>query len=320
MSVAVESSGLTVRFGELTAVDGLDLEVAAGTVFGFLGPNGAGKSTTIRLLLGLLEPTSGSASIGGFDVATHGDDARGCCGVLLDDDGLYDRLTAAENLELAGRIARMPSARRRTRTAELLEHIGLSDRADEQIAGWSLGMRKKLAVSRAVYARPPVVFLDEPANGLDPTARRALREDIRSLTADEQTTVFVTTHDLADAELECDVVGVMRAGRLVAQGAPDELRRRRASSTLDLTGTGFGPAVGDAIAKVPRVRSIEVVGDTMRVTLDSSDAAGAPVVAAAVSAGAALEEVRRASSSLEDVFVELTGDGDQAAAAAEDDT
>lgn len=310
MQAAVETSGLTVRFGDLAAVDGLDLQVPVGSVFGFLGPNGAGKSTTIRLLLGLLAPTSGSASICGFDVATRGDEARGCCGVLLDDDGLYDRLTAAENLELAGRIARIPVAERQARTTELLDHIGLADRADEQVAGWSLGMRKKLAVSRAVYARPPVVFLDEPTNGLDPTARRALREDIRSLTADHETTVFVTTHDLAEAQQECDTVGVMRAGRLVAHGSPDELRRRGSSATVEVSGSGLDAAVEEAISELPSVRAVERAGGVMRVQLDGTDAPAAPVVAAAVDAGACIETVTRAASTLEDVFVELTAHSD----------
>lgn len=307
MPNAVEAQGLTVRFGELTAVDGLDLEVPSGSVFGFLGPNGAGKSTTIRLLLGLLTPTSGTAAIGGYDVATEGDDARSCCGVLLDDDGLYDRLTAAENLELAGRIAGMPDGPRRERTGELLEHIGLADRADERIAGWSLGMRKKLAVSRAVFARPMVVFLDEPMNGLDPTSRRALREDISTLVADAETTVFLTTHDLADAEQECDVVGVMRDGSLVASGSPDELRRRGSSASVELTGTGLDAAVETVLCGVPHVRSVDRAEDTLTVQLDEGDAPAAPIVAAAVEAGAGIEGVRRITSSLEDVFVELTG-------------
>ena len=305
-TATIVSDGLTIAFGDLVAVDHLDLEVAQGSVYGFLGPNGAGKSTTIRLLLGLLAPTAGSASIAGHDVVTAGDAARAACGVLLDDDGLYDRLSAAENLELYGRIAGLREAERRSRAGALLEHIGLADRAREQVAGWSLGMRKKLAVARAMLAEPSVVFLDEPTNGLDPLARRALRDDIVGLARKQGTTVFVTTHDLDDAQRMCDEVGVMVEGRLIASASPDELRRRAGSSQLSLRGAGLDGAVA-ALRALPQVAEVTGSAETLDVRFTESGAAGAPVVRAAVEAGAALEEVIRADDSLEDAFVELIG-------------
>lgn len=302
----IVADGLTIAFGQLVAVDHLDLEVAEGTVYGFLGPNGAGKSTTIRLLLGLLAPTTGSASIAGHDVVTAGDAARGACGVLLDDDGLYDRLSAAQNLELFGRIAGMTRAERESRAGALLEHIGLADRAQERVAGWSLGMRKKLAVARAMLAAPPVVFLDEPTNGLDPLARRALRDDIVALARQQGTTVFLTTHDLDDAQRMCDEVGVMVEGRLIASASPDELRRRAGSSQLSLRGAGLDGAMA-ALRALPQVTEVVGTDDRVEVRLAEQGASGAPVVRGAVEAGADLEEVIRADDSLEDAFVELIG-------------
>jgi ABC-2 type transport system ATP-binding protein len=305
-AAAIVTDGLTISFGGLVAVDHLDLAVAEGSVYGFLGPNGAGKSTTIRLLLGLLAPTAGSASIAGHDVASAGDAARAACGVLLDDDGLYDRLSAAQNLELFGRIAGLAPAARQARAAALLEHIGLADRAQERVAGWSLGMRKKLAVARAMLAEPAVVFLDEPTNGLDPLARRALRDDIVGLARQQGTTVFVTTHDLDDAQRMCDEVGVMVEGRLLTSASPDELRRRAGSSQLSLRGAGLRGAMA-AVRALPQVSEVTGTDESAEVRLAQQYATGAPVVRAAVEAGADLEEVIRADDSLEDAFVELIG-------------
>ena len=305
----IVANDLSIAFGDLMAVDHLDLEIAEGTVYGFLGPNGAGKSTTIRLLLGLLEPTAGSASIAGHDVVTAGDAARAACGVLLDDDGLYDRLSAAQNLELFGRIAGLTPAARWSRAGALLEHIGLADRAQERVVGWSLGMRKKLAVARAMLAEPPVVFLDEPTNGLDPLARRALRDDIVALARQQGTTVFVTTHDLDDAQRMCDQVGVMVEGRLITSGSPDELRRRAGSSQLSLRGAGLDGAAA-ALRALPQVSDVAGTDERVEVRLATQSASGAPVVRGAVEAGAALEEVIRAEDSLEDAFVELIGGSD----------
>lgn len=302
----IVADGLSIKFGDLVAVDRLDLAVAEGTVYGFLGPNGAGKSTTIRLLLGLLAPTRGSASIAGHDVVAAGDAARAACGVLLDDDGLYDRLSAVQNLELFGRIAGLSQAERRSRAGELLHHIGLVDRAHERVSGWSLGMRKKLAVARAMLAEPPVVFLDEPTNGLDPLARRSLRDDIVALARRQGTTVFVTTHDLDDAQRMCDEVGVMVDGRLLTSGTPDELRQRAGSSRLSLRGSGLDGAI-PALRALAQVTEVRGTDEAVEVRLSEAGAPGAPVVRCAVEAGAAIEEVMRTDDSLEDAFVELIG-------------
>ncbi len=201
--VAIRMTHLTRDFKNVRAVDDLTMEVPEGVVFGFLGPNGSGKTTTINLLLGLLEPTTGSAEVLGFDTRTQADDVRNGTGALLEFAGLYERLSAADNLEFYGRVWKMPARERKERAKELLSHIGLWDRRNEKVGKWSRGMKQKLAVTRAIFHRPALVFLDEPTAGLDPVAAATLHDDIASLVSREHVSVFLTTHNLAEAEKLC---------------------------------------------------------------------------------------------------------------------
>ena len=189
-----------------------------GIVFGFLGPNGSGKTTTIRLLLGLLEPTAGQARVLGFDLRTQADEIRARTGALLEHSGLYERLSAEDNLEFYGRVCRLPANVRRKRCEELLGNLGLWDRRKEPVGTWSRGMKQKLAIARTLLHRPTLIFLDEPTAGLDPVAAAALHDDLTALVAQEGVTVFLTTHNLAEAEKLCQQVGVINQGRLIASG------------------------------------------------------------------------------------------------------
>jgi len=217
------------RFGEIRAVEDLDLEIPMGSIFGLLGPNGSGKTTTVRLLLGLLEPSSGSAQVLGYDTRSESDRIRQESGALLEHDGLYERLTAEDNLDFYGRLWRLQEPERRIRIEDLLRHIGLWDRRRERVSTWSKGMKQKLAVARALLHRPRLVFLDEPTTGLDPLAAVALREELGQLARKEGVTVFLNTHYLAEAEKLCDLVGVIRNGRLAAVGTVGEVRKGQAS-------------------------------------------------------------------------------------------
>lgn len=199
-------------FGAVKALDDLSLEVPAGIVFGFLGPNGAGKTTTIHLLLGLLEPTTGWASVLGFDSRTQAEAIRARSGALLEFAGLYERMSAQDNLDLYGRIYHMPASARQARIKELLTHLDLWERRRDQVGTWSRGMKQKLAVARALFHHPPLVFLDEPTAGFDPMAAAALRDDLASLVAREEVTVFLNTHNLTEAEKLCAQVAVIRQG------------------------------------------------------------------------------------------------------------
>jgi ABC-2 type transport system ATP-binding protein len=302
--LTIETRGLTCSFGALRAVDDMSLQVARGTIFGFLGPNGAGKTTTIRLLLGLLAPTVGSASVLGFDTRNQADAIRERSGALLEHSGIYDRLSARDNLEFYGRVWRLPPAQRAARIKELLGNMGLWERRNEIAGAWSRGMKQKLAVARALLHRPDVLFLDEPTAGLDPVAAAALHDDLAGLAAREGVTVFLTTHNLAEAEKLCSVIGVIRQGRLLVCDSPDHLRSRMSQPRIEIVGSGFSAAVLDMVRARPEV--VSAVADAGRLTIDLRDvSSAAPLVTALVGAGVQVEEVNKDRVSLEDVFMTL---------------
>ncbi|HOQ61476.1 MAG TPA: ABC transporter ATP-binding protein [Vicinamibacterales bacterium] len=302
-SAIIRTDQLTRAFGGIKAVDGLDLEVPAGVVFGFLGPNGAGKTTTIRLLLGLLEPSGGSARVLGYDTRTEAGAIRQRAGALLEHHGLYERLSAEDNLAFYARIWGLGAAERRNRVRELLESLGLWERRREAVGKWSRGMRQRLAVARALLHRPALLFLDEPTAGLDPVAASHLREQLAALVAREGVTVFLTTHNLAEADRLCQRVGVIKQGRLVAVGHPDELKARSATR-LEIRGRAFTDALVAALSRQPGVERAALMNG--RMVIDMAEAAdSSPLVAMIVGSGAAVDEVRRDKSSLEDVFLTL---------------
>ena len=305
-TLAIQAEGLVRDFGPVRALDHLSLDVPAGIVFGFLGPNGAGKTTAIRTFLGLVEPTAGSARVFGFDTHREGNRVRERAGALLEHNGVYERLTAEQNLEFAGRVWHMSAADRRSRTRELLEQFGLWDRRQDHASKFSRGMKQKLAVARAVFHRPPLVFLDEPTAGLDPVASAALRDDLASLAAGQGVTIFLTTHNLVEAERLCDVVGVIRKGRLVALGPPASLRPND-SSVVRITGTGIDQLVVELAAGVADVHSAALVDGALEVHL-SDGARPAALVAMLVERGVGIDEVRRKRESLEEAFLDLVGD------------
>jgi ABC-2 type transport system ATP-binding protein len=285
-------------------VDNLSLEVPAGTVFGFLGPNGAGKTTTIRLLLGLLEPTAGRADVLGYDSHTQGHEIRVRSGALLEHSGVYEQLSAQENLEFYGRIWRLSGSERRDRIEGLLTHLGLWARRKDSVDQWSRGMKQKLALARVLLHRPSLVFLDEPTAGLDVQSAAEVRESLASLATREGVTVFLTTHNMTEAEKLCNQVAVIREGSLVALGHPDELRAQAGGPRVEIFGQGFGDQALEALASRPEVASIERRNGHLAVFL-SQEAATAPLISLLVGAGAQVEEVRRGKASLEEVFLTL---------------
>jgi ABC-2 type transport system ATP-binding protein len=214
---------LTKRYGALTAVDGLDLEVGRGELFGFLGPNGAGKTTTIKMLVGLLRPTSGTATVGGFDLLRQPEAAKALIGYVPDTATLYERLSAREFLEFSGDLYHVERGTRDRRIAALLKLFELRDRADDFLASYSRGMRQKISLAAALLHDPQVLFLDEPTVGLDPRSARQMK-DILIDFCREGKTVFLSTHILEIAERMCTRVAIVNRGRLVANGTLTELR------------------------------------------------------------------------------------------------
>ena len=222
---AIDTNALTKRYGTTTAVDDLELSVPEDTVYGFLGPNGAGKTTTMRMLTGLAQPTSGTATVAGASI-TDRDELRSHIGYLPEEPPLYEQATAYEQLEYIAGLRDLPLQETQDRVETLFERLGLSpDDAAARIADYSKGMRQKVAYVQAVIHRPDVAFLDEPTSGLDPRAARTIRDLIRELT-DEGTTVFLSTHILPVVEELADTVGILYDGRLVAEDAPDQLTQR----------------------------------------------------------------------------------------------
>jgi ABC-2 type transport system ATP-binding protein len=305
MTTAIRTHELTRNFGALRALDNLTLDVPPGLIFGFLGPNGSGKTTTIRVLLGLIKPTAGAAQVLGFDVVREADRVRERSGALLEHTGLYERLSAEDNLDYYARIARMREPDRRARIRELLVQADLWDRRREPVGRWSRGMKQKLAVARALVHRPSLVFLDEPTAGLDPVAANAFRQDLAGMVTRDGITVFLTTHNLTEAEKLCGRVAVIRKGQLLAVGHPDELRARASSVPVaTFVGKGLDGRVAALIESRPEVASVKATDSHMDVQLHDG-AELAPLVALLVSAGAAIEEIRRPKASLEDLFLDL---------------
>jgi ABC-2 type transport system ATP-binding protein len=261
-------------------------------------------------LLGLLEATSGRARVLGLDPRTQSEQIRTRSGALLEFSGLYERLSAEDNLDFYGRVWHLSPSERQARIKELLTHFALYDRRKERVSAWSRGMKQKLAIARVLLHRPDLIFLDEPTAGLDPVAAAALRDDLEALVQREGTTVFLNTHNLPEAERLCQQVGVIREGRLSAVGSPDMLRQQTGHPQAEIIGEGFTPEVMSLLEARPDVKSAAIQNGHLFVNLRGSTKA-APIVAALVGAGVQIEEVRRGQASLEDVFLALMEESEQ---------
>lgn len=302
---AIATSGLTKRFRSRAVVDGLDLDVPRGSVFGFLGPNGSGKTTTIRMLLGLISPSAGDIRVLGERMPDRGATVLPRVGALVEGPAFAPYLSGTANLvrrDTADRYA--PGATRSARVAAALDRVGLSHAAGKHVRAYSLGMKQRLGIAGALLTDRDLLVLDEPTNGLDPQGTREVRSLVRSL-ADEGTTVFVSSHLLAEIEQVCTHAAIMRAGRLVAQGSLDELRRgsgpRVAVETPDasLAASVLGRFGLDAVA----------TGSGVEASLPEGSAPAEELAAALVGDGVRLRGFLVRSSSLEERFVELTGEG-----------
>jgi ABC-2 type transport system ATP-binding protein len=300
---AIETTHLTRTFGSLVAVDDLTLAIPAGTVFGFLGPNGAGKTTTVRLLSALIAPTRGSAAVAGYRLGEQNEAIRHTVGILTETPGLYDRLSAWDNLLFFAELYDLPAERASSQVERYLRLLDLWDRRGDKVGGFSKGMRQKLAIARALLHEPQVIFLDEPTSGLDPEAARVVLDFIKALRA-EGRTIFLTTHNLPEADELCDTIGMFRS-RLLHLGTPAQLR-------AGLFGTGTQVrVVGDAARWIETVRALPFVQEatasesTLSVRLTQPDEQNPELVRVLVEAGAAIRAVEPTSHSLEEVYLEL---------------
>ena len=310
LELAIETRGLTKRFGHHNAVDGIDLAVPRGAVFGFLGPNGSGKTTTIRMLLGLAAATDGEINVLGSRMPDRLREVLPRVGALVEGPAFYPFLSGAANLHRLDAADRHTSpASRRTRVAQALDRVGLSQAAGKKVRADSLGMKQRLGIANALLLPRQLLVLDEPTNGLDPQGTREVRSLVRSLT-DEGTTVFVSSHLLAEVEQMCTHAAVMSSGRLVAQGTLAELRGAGQASVSIQT-----PDVTDAL----RVLASLGLAAAVSTTADESGAVRAPlpdgspapemIVAALVADSVRVRGFSIEGATLEDRFVALTGEG-----------
>jgi ABC-2 type transport system ATP-binding protein len=297
---------LTRRFGDVMAVDHLTLEVYSGEVFGFLGHNGAGKTTTVRLLNGVLASSAGTARVLGMSPIEEGPQLRQHTGVLTETPSLDERLTGHENLTIYADLYGVPPGDVAERVHTLLEMFELDERADEKVGGYSKGMKQRLALARALVHRPTLLFLDEPTSGLDPVATRRVHELITRLSQEEGSTVFMCTHNMAEAQKLCDRVAVLEHGRLVALGTPAELARQVGRSQrleIEVDPQGMARAV-EILKDAPGTSGLSQDGDV--ITLQGADREAVPdLVAGLAEAGVRVYRVSPQEPALEDIYFAL---------------
>ena len=298
----IETDGLTKSYDGLTAVDGLDLTVTEGEVFGVLGPNGSGKTTTILMLLGLTEPTSGTARVLGLDPARRPLDVKARVGYLPEQVGFYEDLTARENLAYIARLNGIPRRDADARIDDALDRIGLSEAADREVKGFSRGMRQRLGLAEILVKRPDVVILDEPTLGLDPQAAIDLLETIRGL-KDEGITIMLASHLLYQVQAICDRVGLFHRGEVVLEGTVTDLARNILGGAYRISLEAEGPDLSDALRSIDGVLGVERTDDG-RYVLESEHDLRAQVAEQAVEAGGRLHGLGISEPSLDEVYAE----------------
>ena len=298
---SIEVHGLSKRFGAFTAVDDLSFDVRRGSIFGFLGANGAGKSTVIRMLCALLDPTSGTAVVGGHDIRREPEAVKASIGYMSQKFSLYGDLTVAENIAFFGGIYGLPKARLREAMPRVLEMAGLRGRERTLARDLAQGWKQRLALGCALLHRPEIVFLDEPTGGVDPVSRRAFWDLINGL-SEEGVTVFVTTHYLDEAEY-CNDLRLIHAGRLVGGGSPQELKRTTIRHPLLEVECDRVVDALELLQREPWVRELSIFGTYLHVGVEE-EAEGRKLVAGRLAAaGITVSRLDRIAPSLEDVFI-----------------
>lgn len=298
----IEVEGLEKSFRGRSVLDGISFSIEQGEVFGFLGPNGAGKTTTMRLLLGLLRPDGGRASVFGYSLSDN-DAIRHKVGVLLENNGLYERLTAYENLDYFARIYQVPD--REERITELLQFVGLSGSRDHMVGMLSTGMKRKLGIARAILHDPEILFFDEPSSGLDPEAQHMVRELILQLSRRESITVFLNSHNLDEVQRVCSRVAILHRGKIQAL---DTIQRLTAGTgiTVMLITLAHPKEIDTAIALLsenPQVQDVIREGDRVRMTLTGKSAF--PLLDRLIREGIGIEEAVKVSRTLEDIYLDV---------------
>jgi len=296
----IEVRGLTKHYDEIHAVDGIDLAIRKGEIFGLLGPNGAGKTTTISMLCTLTLPTSGAATVNGFDIRREPSRVRQSIGIVFQEQTLDTTLTARENLELHARLYAVPKPLRAPRIKELFGLMDLQGREDDVVKKYSGGMRRRLEIARGLMHRPAVLFLDEPTVGLDPQSRVKTWEYIRKTARDAGCTVVLTTHYMEEAELMCDRIAIIDHGKIISRGTPDQLKQGMGGGVVRVKGSR---ATAETLADLRFVREVSELDGWAVITVDDL-AHNLPALFQRLEN---VKEVEVRSSTLNDVFIKLTG-------------
>lgn len=299
---AIVVDQLTKAFGPFKAVDGISFEVEKSEIFGFLGPNGAGKSTTIRMLNGLLLPTSGRGSVGGFDIIQQSEQIKHHIGYMSQRFSLYEDLTAEENLTFFGGIYGLSATTLKERAEEVLSLVGLLERRSELTRNLALGLRQRLALASAILHEPPILFLDEPTSGVDPISRRNFWDLIYQM-AERGITILVTTHYMEEAEF-CDRLVLIYQGHLIAQGTPRDLKRTVPEQIIAIYPDRLGESL-DVLRQLPQIAEAAVFGDGIHVAAAHAEEAKAAVQQALAAHGIVISRIQSVEPSLEDAFISL---------------
>ncbi len=298
---------LVRRFGGVAAVDGVSFHIEHGETYGLIGPNGAGKTTTISMIAGLLAPDRGEARVAGIPIGPTATTAKARIGLVPQDLAVYPDLTARENLRFFGRLQRLDRGERARRVDEVLDLIGLADRADDLAKEYSGGMKRRLNIGIGLLHRPELLILDEPTVGVDPQSRNAILESIEALSV-EGMGVLYTTHYMEEAERLCDRIGILDRGRMQAEGTRDELLRLTGEvDQVHLAGTGAVASATEALRLLPGVVRVTAEARSLVVTVPDASTMLAGIVSSAVGAGMSLSDVEVARPDLETVFLHLTG-------------
>jgi len=306
MENLIEARGLTRRFARLVAVDHVDFDVRRGEIFGFLGPNGAGKTTTVRMLTGCILPNEGSASVDGHDIIREPVAAREHLSIVPEEGNVYVNLTVWQNVMLMGELYGVARARRRQRGEQLLKLFGLNDKAAQKGRTLSKGLRQRLMLCMALVSDPTILFLDEPTSGLDVASARLIRELIVQMNRDDGMTVFLTTHNIDEAERLCDRVAIIHNGRIAAIDAPGALRNQF-ESVRSVEVTFSDPGLDEAeLRAVPGVNEVRALAGGFRLFTSQPGRAAEAIGCLARERGAPIESIRTLEPSLEEVFVRIT--------------
>jgi len=293
---------LTKKFKDIKAVDNINFEVYSGEVFGCLGHNGAGKTTIIRLILGLLQPTAGQALAWGKPLSRH-PDLRRKVGILLENDGLYENLTGAQNLDYYASLYGV--IYKEKRISDLFDFTGLTDRRNDKVGTYSRGMRRKLGLARAMLHEPSILLLDEPSAGLDPEVQKMVRDLILSLAKEQNMLIFLNSHDLDEVERICDRIAILQRGKVAACDSLTNLRRESSEPTIEIT-LAAGEPVTPALEVLKTVDHVNrIMPDDKRITLTFEKQTSPDPLPALVNAGIKVEEVKKLNRSLEDIYLEI---------------